>query len=179
MSKLRILHEWISRAPFITKNALECLLIAHENGTTTAREVAPMLPVRSLNRLFRNRLKKGCGRALSWSHSFPGSYSATGITHWATQQPYLGCFFQVSPATLAIFFISAFSSPAFSIPRFSVARICPISSCVFRSRVFHSRSFSVPGATLIQSWNCQCTTWTIEAILDAVFQNKHYNPDVD
>jgi len=96
------------------------------NKTVTERPFAGigercryMLQVRSLNCLLRNWLK----RVRRCSHS------AIGITNWATQHTWRGCF-SGSFFQMAIFCIPAFSSPAFYnssnlsliVPRFPVPR---------------------------------------------------------
>ena len=66
-------------------------------------------------------------RASVTPHNFPGSYSATSITNWATQQNWLDCFFG---------FVS-FNDCHFFIPTFFQSR-------VFQCRVFYCRAISVP-----------------------------------
>jgi len=61
--------------------------------------------------------------------NFPGSYSATGITNWVTQQTWLDCFFGF--VSLAIQTIATY----FLFPHFQ--------SRVFQCRVFCSRAISV------------------------------------
>ena len=68
--------------------------------------------------------QQGFGSTLRWSHIFPGSYSATAITNWATRLTWvqLSSVRSFSPSALAIYFYS---------------RI--FNFRVFHCRVFHSR----------------------------------------
>jgi len=41
------------------------------------------------------------GGALLWAYLFPGTYSASGITNWATKQTWLGCFYRIGSFSLS------------------------------------------------------------------------------
>ena len=57
--------------------------------------------------------QQGFGSTLRWSHIFPGSYSATAITNWATRLTWvqLSSVRSFSPSALAIYFYSRIQRP--------------------------------------------------------------------
>ena len=55
------------------------------------------------------------------AYNFPGSYSATGITNWVTQQTWLDCFYgfvSLAVQRLPKIFIPTFPVPRFLLPRY-------------------------------------------------------------
>jgi len=73
------------------------------------------------------------------------SYSATGITNWATQQTWLDCFFGF--VSLAVQRLPKFCIPTYPVPRFLLPRYISVPSTFNIAFIWASRNS-------LRLWNC-------------------------